>query len=199
MSIISRTADLVYTFRFLKLLVTPWEDTDAYKNGIVDAEGKTIKKVSELKTEEEKSSYTMFHRLVYNIKRLLNKVPLGKTRIASYAAALYLLKESTGMSDVQMKAMVERIEGIDTSSAKETLKENAWMLTKEGLLQPGTYTLAEDCAMIYTGEFRAPKGSTVTILESVAPHGHILGIPVFYVKHDSTGQIICLSLEDIKR
>jgi hypothetical protein len=198
MSLISRTADLVYTFRFLKLLVTPWEDTDAYKYGIVNADGKTIKKVSELKTEEEKSSYTMFHRLVYNIKRLLNKVPLGKTRIASYAAALYLLKESTGMSDDQMKAMVERIEGINTST-EETLKEHAWMLTKDGLLQPGTYTLAEDCAMIYTGEFRASRGSTVTITESVAPHGYVCGIPIFYAKHDSTNQIICLSLEDIKR
>lgn len=198
MSYVSRAADLFYTFRFLKILVTPWEETDAFKHGIVDAEGNTLRKVSELKTDEERSSYTMFHRLVYNIKRLLNKVPFGKSRIASYAAALYLLKESTHMTDEQVMEMVRRIDGIDLSP-EETLKENAWMLTKDGKLQPGTYTLAEDAVIVHTGEFRAYKGSTVTITEEVTPHGTICGVPVFYVKHDNTNQVICISLEDIKR
>jgi hypothetical protein len=198
MGALSRTADLFYTFRFLKLLVTPWEETDAFKYGIIDANGKPLRRVSELKTNEERSSYTMFHRLVYNIKKLLNKVPFGKSRIASYAAALYLLKESTCMADDQVLEMVKRIDGMDLSPDK-TLKENSWMLTKDGKLQPGTYTLSEDCAFVYTGEFRARKGSTVTLSEETKPHGNLLGIPVFYVKHDATSQIICISLEDIKR
>jgi hypothetical protein len=198
MGAISRTADLFYTFRFLKLLVTPWEETSAFKHGIVDSEGNTLRRVSELKTNEERSSYTMFHRLVYNIKRLLNKVPFGKSRIASYAAALYLLKESTRMTDEQVMEIANRIDGIDLSP-DQTLKESSWMLTKDGKLQPGTYTLAEDCVIVHTGEPRAYRGSTVTITEEMAPHAQIFGVPVFYVKHDATHQVICISLEDIKR
>ena len=43
MSILSRAGDLIYTFRFLKLLVTPFEKTNAYKLGVIDDKGKKIK------------------------------------------------------------------------------------------------------------------------------------------------------------
>ncbi len=39
MGILKSAADLVYTIRFLKLLVTPWEETGAYKAGIINADG----------------------------------------------------------------------------------------------------------------------------------------------------------------
>ena len=97
MSIISRSADLFYAFRFLKLLVTPWESMEAYKLGIIDKDGKVIKKTRT--TSEEKAAYTVFHRLVFNIKRLLSRLPFGKTKIASWATALFLIKEETGMSE----------------------------------------------------------------------------------------------------
>ena len=65
MGVIKRAADLVYTFRFLKLLVTSFEDTSAFKMGLINDKGKRIKKPS---TTEEKNAYTPFHRLVFNIK-----------------------------------------------------------------------------------------------------------------------------------
>jgi hypothetical protein len=111
MSILSGAADLFYTFRFLKILVTPWEKMDAFKHGIVDREGNILRKSSELKTSDEHSSYTMFHRLVFNIKKLLEKLPAGRTRIASYAAALYLIKEETGMSEKGLQKIFEKLEG----------------------------------------------------------------------------------------
>ena len=98
MGVISRTADLFYAYRFIKLLVTPWEKTEAFELGIIDAEGKVVKRTSQLTTTEEKSAYTVFHRLVFNIKRLLNKLPFGQTKLASWATALYLIKEETGFS-----------------------------------------------------------------------------------------------------
>ena len=33
----SRAVDLFVTYRFLKLLVTPWQKQEAYKLGIIDA------------------------------------------------------------------------------------------------------------------------------------------------------------------
>ena len=101
---ISRLADTAYALRFLKLLVTPWNKTVAFKLGIVDKDGRrTIdpetKKKTKIETGDQKAAYTIFHRLVFNIKRLLNKIPFGKTRTASYVAALFLLREHTGMSE----------------------------------------------------------------------------------------------------
>ena len=78
-----RGPDFFYALRFLRLLTTKWEDTNAFKLGIVDKNGKKLKKPE---TSDEKSAYNTFHKLVYNIKRLINKIPLGKSTLASYAA-----------------------------------------------------------------------------------------------------------------
>lgn len=86
--------DLIFTYQFLKRLTTPFEKTKAYELGIIDEDGKVLKKAKELKTEQEKKAYGYFDRLVFGLKRLLEKVPGGKSRFASYAAALYLIKES---------------------------------------------------------------------------------------------------------
>ena len=90
----SRGADLYFVFRFLRLLTMKYERTDAYKYGIIDKKGKPLKKSSELETVDEKASYTMLHRLVFKVRRLIEKVPvLGKSILLNYAAALFLLKE----------------------------------------------------------------------------------------------------------
>jgi hypothetical protein len=94
----NQTIDIIYTYRFLKILTTKWEDMDAFKLGIIDEKGKLLRKSRELKTTEEKDSYTYFHRIVFNMKRLLNKLPGGETKIASYASALFLIREERGIS-----------------------------------------------------------------------------------------------------
>jgi hypothetical protein len=198
MGTISRTADLFYTFRFLDLLVTQWKNTDAYKLGIVDDEGNLLKKASELKTDEEKSAYTPFHRLVYNIKRLLNKLPGGKTRIASYAAALYLIKEEVGFSEESIRKILDDVMKVDCSQSVK-LTENYWFLNADGQLNPGKYTLTTDCILQETLEARARSGSTVVLDECVDPIGYFMGHPVFLVPHSQTGKNIYISLEDIKR
>ena len=90
----SRGADLYFVFRFLRLLTMKWEKTDAYKYGIIDKKGQILKKSSELTTVDEKAGYTMLHRMVFKIRRLIEKVPIiGKSILTNYAAALFLLKE----------------------------------------------------------------------------------------------------------
>jgi hypothetical protein len=87
----SIVTDTVYTYRFLKLLVTPFNQMEAFKLGLIDADGKRTDKP--VATMQERAAYNLFHRLVFNLKRLLGTVPAGKTRIASYVAALALLRE----------------------------------------------------------------------------------------------------------
>jgi hypothetical protein len=74
------------------MLTRKWEEQDAFKFGIIDDKGKRIKSVKP-KTSEEKNSFTLLHRLVFNLKRVLELLPFGRTRLASYAASLALLKE----------------------------------------------------------------------------------------------------------
>ena len=188
-----RGPDFLYAIRFLRLLTQKWEKTDAYKQGIVDKSGKVLKKPE---TAEEKSAYTIFHRLVYNIKRLINKLPLGKSTLASYAAALFLIKEHTGISDKKLIKVIKEACGLDLSDYKPEINE--WYLNESGDIETGKYALVRDIALPKTGEFLAKKGSLVDITES-SSYGSILGHKVFKVNHIKTKQLIYITQEDIAR
>ena len=86
----NRAVDLVITYRVIKLLVTPFEKQEAFKFGIIDKDGKVLKKYRTLKTTKEKQSYTILHRFVFNLKRILARVGLGG-KLGSFAVALGLL------------------------------------------------------------------------------------------------------------
>ena len=86
----NRAVDLVITYRVIKLLITPFEKQEAFKYGIIDKDGKVLRKYRTLKTTAEKKSYTILHRFVFNLKRILAKAGLGG-RLGSFAVALGLL------------------------------------------------------------------------------------------------------------
>jgi len=86
----NRAVDLVITYRVVKLLATPFEKQEAFKYGIIDKDGKVLRKFRTLKGIAEKKSYTILHRFVFNLKRILSKVGLGG-RLGSFAVALGLL------------------------------------------------------------------------------------------------------------
>ena len=85
----SRAIDLIITYRVVKMLVTPFNKFKAYDLCIIDADGKVLRKFKEVKGSERKH-YTMLHRFVFNLKRILKKVGLG-SRLGSFAVALALL------------------------------------------------------------------------------------------------------------
>jgi DNA polymerase elongation subunit (family B) len=100
----SRAIDLIITYRVVKMLVTPFKKFKAFKLGIIDEDGKSLKKMKEVKGSDRKH-YTMLHRFVFNLKRILQKVGLG-SRLGSFAVALALLiKEDKSMS--QHKDLIE--------------------------------------------------------------------------------------------
>ena len=74
-------------------MVTPFEKTDAFKLGIIDKDGNYLKKQKDLESKQEKLASNIFTRLVFNIKKLLAKVPGGSSRLGSFATALYLIRE----------------------------------------------------------------------------------------------------------
>ena len=191
-----KAGDFFYTLRFLRLLTTPWNKTNAYKEGIIDDKGKVIKKPE---TSKEKAVYNTFHRLVYNLKRLLNKLPFGRSTIASYAAALFLIKEESNMSDVAMRKVMLEVTGVDIKKTDlSEYTENQWYLTDEGNIQESIYTLTNDIALPSTGEILALKNTKVVVKEH-SPIDTVFGISIFEGIHSKTQQKIYITQGDIIR
>lgn len=173
MGILSRAADTYYTYRFLRLLTSKWEDIPAFKLGIIDRNGKLIKKTNTL-TGEEKAEYTLFHRLVFNLKVALDKLPISNT-LSSYAAALYLLRENYS---VDISNLI-----IKDNLPKEELKES-WFVSN-GVLSPGIYKLLTDVLSPTTGNLIPMKGIKVKIDESNnKPIDKINGLNLYKIKCD---------------
>ena len=95
----SRAIDLLITYRVIKLLVTPFEKTEAFKRGIIDKDGKVLRPMKTIKTGTDRKHYTMLHRFVFNLKRILKKAGLG-SRLGTFGVALALLiKEDKQYAD----------------------------------------------------------------------------------------------------
>lgn len=127
----SRFVDAVITYRILKKLTTPFDETAAYRLGIIDASGKVLKRWSELNTVEERDAYTILDRMIFRLKRIISKVPVENRRISSYAAALSLVKEH--YADETEYVHLER-DFIRTSASAEDLQETTDYLNGTSLL-----------------------------------------------------------------
>jgi hypothetical protein len=104
----SAIVDNLIAFRVLYMLVTPFVETDAYKLGIIDQNGKNLKKSSTLKTSKEKNAYSYLHRLVFNMKKILGKLPGGDSSLKNMVAALFLVKEYNQSKNRTTSLMEER-------------------------------------------------------------------------------------------
>ena len=205
-----RAIDLFVTYRFIKLLVTPFEKTDAFRLGIIDEKGNRVRPprnpktnirpaIEPLRTSEEKNSYTILHKLVFNIKKIFEKVPGLRTKLGTYAAALFLLKD-TFKEEVEdpdmfekefMKYLKEQGYEIDDSISEEVIGFGE-------VLPKGEYVLVNDILNKEEEELTAKKGDKVIAYEDEAPVDTILGVEIFPVVHVKSQEKIYVSLEDIK-
>ena len=201
-----RAIDLFVTYRFIKLLTTPFKESDAFKFGIIDEKGKRImepgtNKPTTLRTIAEKNAYTVLHKLVFNIKKIFEKVPGLRTKLGTYAAALFLLKDT-------LREQVDDPEVFEKEFLKY-LKENGYELDDtiseevtldDGKLPKGIYKLTQDIAFDEEDAETpdAVEGDEVQVFEPTAPSDTILGVDVFPVIHMPTQSKIFVSAEDIK-
>jgi len=90
----ARIVDTYITYRIITILTKDWDEQEAYKYGIIDKKGKALRKSKELNGSKEKDSYTTLIRFIFNLKRIIEKIPGGRSKLGSYtAAALLFLKE----------------------------------------------------------------------------------------------------------
>ena len=85
--------DLFLVFNFIKRLVTPFTKWEAYKEGIIDEKGNLLIKRKDFVKNSQKSAFGIFDQMILNLKKLLGKLPGGQTKLASYASALWLIRE----------------------------------------------------------------------------------------------------------
>ena len=199
-----RAIDLFVTYRFIRLLTTPFEKTDAFKYGVIDKDGNRIvnsktRKPDELSTIDEKNSYTILHKLVFNIKKLFAKVPGLRTKLGTYAAALFLLKdtfkESVDDPDMFEKEFVKYLKE-QVIEFDDTINEN--VIGFGEVLPKGSYVLINDILNKEEEELSAKKGDRVEAFDDEPPIDTILGVEIFPVIHMKTKEKIYVSLEDIK-
>ena len=197
----SPAIDAFITFRFLKLLVTPFDKTEAYRLNIIDKRGKVLRKYKTLERIEERQAYTILHRLVFNIKKLIEKVPGGKSRVASYAAALFLIKEHVKEYQDSDGQLLEK-------ELYKYLKDNDLVLEDDGdikeeitfadKLLKGTYKLIQDVGVDEDDKVIGKKGDIVNVYSDQAPQDTIMGNDVFEVIHDKTKDVLLVTVEDIE-
>jgi hypothetical protein len=94
----NKVVDAYLIYQFLKRLTTPFEDTEAFKLGIIDEKGKVLKKRSTL-TPQEAQEWGYFDVMVNNMKKLLAKVPGGRSKMGLYAASALLFKEHKNLEN----------------------------------------------------------------------------------------------------
>jgi hypothetical protein len=107
----SRIVDNLIAYKILSMMVTNFEDTQAYKLGIIDKTGKVLRKSSSLKTTEERDAYSYLDRLVFNMKKIINKIG-GENNLKSLVAALWLVKEYYETNDRSTALMEEKFDTI---------------------------------------------------------------------------------------
>lgn len=197
----SRAIDAFITFRFLKLLVTPFDKTEAFKLGIIDNRGKVLRRYKTLERIEERQAYTILHRLVFNIKKLIEKIPGGKSRLASYAAALFLIKEHVAEmndSDGQLleKEFYKYLKDNDLLEEEDNeIKEEVAFGDK---LLKGTYKLVQSVGTDEEDKIIGRKGDKVSVYADQVAKDNVMGQDVFEVIHDDSKQVLLVTIEDIE-
>ena len=191
-----RAIDLLITYRVIKMLVTPFEKTDAYKFGIIDKNGKVLRKNKTLTVAKEKDSYTILHRFVFNLKRLINLIPGGKSKLGTYAAALgLLLKEEKEINAVELeKVLYKHLRENDLIKLDDDLREDV----EFDFLPKGRFIIIDDLEDL-NGEKTANVGDVVYTTENQKPFDNYFGVNLYHVINEDTQKQIIVSEDNVER
>ena len=177
-----RAIDLLITYRVIKLLVTPWEKHEAFKFGIIDKKGKVLRKSKTLKDSKEKNAYTLLHKFIFNLKRMLQRVGLG-SKIASFGVALALLIKEGKFNDESKYLLEDKL--LDYLKKKKLFNYDDIQIKEQffddsNYLKPGYYSLKYDVVDLDT-EVVSKKGDTIIVEKLTRPLESFFGMDIFEV------------------
>lgn len=163
----SRLVDNLIAYRIISMLVTPFIDTDAFKLGIIDAKGHNLRKSSSLKTTEEKEAYTYLHRLVFNMKKILLKLPGGDSKLKNIVAALFLVKEYYETNEKSLSLMEDRyLRVLDKVNNGVSLVEEEIIVDK--FLEEEGAVVANVTGAAVSTDAPAPKAKDIAKYKNIA-------------------------------
>jgi len=191
-----RAIDLLITYRVIKMLVTPFEKQEAYKYGIIDKDGKVLRRAKELKTSKEKDAYTLLHRFVFNLKRLIGLVPGGKSKLGSYAAALgLLLREQKDINAIELeRTLYKHLVDNNLIAYEDDLNESVGF----DYLPEGRFTVIDNLEDL-NGKKTAEVGDIVYTTENQKPFDKYFGVNLYNVINEDTKEKIIVSEDNIER
>ncbi len=193
MGIVKRAADLAYTFRLIRMLVMDWKSWDAYKEGLIDENGKRIKSVK-IDTDAQRDSYTPFIRLCANIKRIVSKIPGGSSKLGGFISALFLIKEKYNMSERQVDNILEKL---GMSQLDFLSEQTEWFVTKDKQLSPGIYRVREEKVLNKTCDDVVKAKDKIRIEDNCFPVNDLFGIDIYEAIHLPTRQTIYVTASEI--
>ena len=135
--------DRQYALRILKMLATDFKDMDAYKQGIIDKDGKVLKKSYQLKTQAEKKAYTYLDRLVVILKKQIkqNEKRGDFSLTKALSPALWLVREQleTGSrATMDIEGKYQSLYSMNVTLAEEEIIVNDFLSEEgEGAIIPG--------------------------------------------------------------
>lgn len=130
----SRFVDTVVVYRILRLLSTPIVQSDAYKLGIIDKDGK---KVKEPTTNQELEAYSLLQRFVFKIQKALTKSSdMNAKRLLTFAAALSILREYKEIDeDTDVETLITLFESDPKVQEQARLLENHNLISFKNYIQ----------------------------------------------------------------
>jgi len=173
------TIDALVAYKFIKQLSTPWEKWEAYKLGLIDKNGERIKKAE---TAEEKKAYPTWKVLVRNLKRILDKLPGGASKVGSFAVALWMIKEEM---QIQNQQVIEDV-FLGYLDTQPILLENIKIKEKINTIDKGRYK-------------HIPSKDIIFLKDNVKCSGSILNTEIFELVDYVTGNAYITTVNDIAR
>lgn len=156
--------DTYIAYKLIKMLSLPFRKMNAYKLGIIDEKGNRIRTPeADLAAKNAGFKYTNLHKIAINLKRLLAKIPFGRTMLAGFASALWLLKEEAARMGAKDKHLIEKV-FLDYLSSNEYILDLNESQSYRKSLPPGRYSL---------------RGKKFITKEELQPIGDVFGIPVY--------------------
>ena len=191
----SRGIDLLITYRVIKLLVTPFNKMPAFKKGIIDADGNVLIKFKKVQGNDRKH-YTILHRFVFNLKRIINFIPGGKSKLGTYAAALgLLLKEGKEINMVELeKDLYKHLSENNLIKLDDDVKESVGF----DFLPEGKFIITDKLEDL-NGKTTADIGDVVYTTEDQKPFDNYFGVNLYNVINVDTKKQIIVSEDNIER
>lgn len=115
--------DTVSIYQILRKLVTPFIQMPAYRAGVINQNGDFLVSRNEM-TQEQLDSCSLLDVMVINLKKLIGKLPGGRTQLASLAAAMFLIRQNKIVTEENLVNILFTLEE-DFMASVEQLMEDA--------------------------------------------------------------------------